>query len=596
MRGLQQGNVEPTRLRLVDVPLARICETEPIKEVKSRRPEGFPAIERVPRPIDIPLNITVRINVQTVDNNDVKPVESLLTLRSVSAPVGGVTPDQLDIQISSAGPAPVAAGNPPSQVGRGLRDDIEAFADERRRLRHSTEEIAKAKRLLEDITTAHGWKTHVDIDRQHVVSWIGRQQEERGWKSKTHDQVVNRLRAFGTTMMSLQRWKIDPFAGIAGIGGEADEGSRALPVGDVFAIARAGRDAHQLDGRCAGWRWLWNLFLFYTGLRVGEAWQIRVDDIELDGAAPLIHVRKEIAKNRVKWELPLHASLVAPLRKMIDANRKNRDSLTVIQRKRLDDGLLFLMRPNHHTFDRDLLAAGVAKFDKRKRAATFHSMRKTFETTLGVAGVGEEMCAYLRRHMTALTKRYFDPTPQEMHAAISRLPAWDGSDSHPPPRGEHDQPRSETPEKNTLPQTRHTSPDRRNFRESVGKGVDKRTDGRQDVSASKTSCTLTNQTPVPHASSPLAKSCSHLSEPMARSDGTGGYLESAEPSEKYSGGVRISPSPLVKRLTLGWVSFLLDSRRTQCTGRGILGERLSRLDRDAKCGDIRAESLWCGFS
>jgi len=557
MRSVEPRNVEPSRLRLVDLPLARICDSEPIREVKSRVPDGFMPIERGPRvgitarvepqqAVEIPLRITLCVNVQTGDNNGVAPIESLLTLKSVSAPVPDMTSDNFAPThvTDAAEAAPAPSGGAAS--GRGLRDDIEAFADERRRLRHNSEEIGKAKRLLEELMNAQGWKTHADIERQHVMSWIGRQQEERGWKSKTHDQVVNRLRTFGATMMDLRRWPSDPFAGIAGIGGEADEGSRALSTADVFAIARAGKQAHQLDGRCAGYRWLWNLFLFYTGLRVNEAWQIRLDDIELSGDFPLIHVRREIAKNKCKWELPLHPALVTPLREMIDANRLNRDSLTDVQRQRLDSGLLFLMRPNHHTFDRDLFVAGIAKFDKRKRAATFHSLRKTFETALGVAGVGEEMCAYLRRHMTTLTKRYFDPTPEEMHRAIARLPSWDGETpgtTPPDPHG-HEERRSESPAKPDATQSRNTSRDRGNIRESDTKGVDRPPKCRQDVSASKTSCTSTNQTPVPHASPPLAKSCSHLSEPMARSERAGGTSEPTEPSEKYRGGVRISPSPL----------------------------------------------------
>ena len=82
-------------------------------------------------------------------------------------------------------------------------------------------------------------------------------------------------------------------------------------------------------------------------------------------------------------------------------------------------------------FNRDLIAAGIAKCDERGRTLDIHALRHTFGTHLSKAGVPPRVAQAAMRHSSLdLTMNiYTDPALLDVAGAINALPKFNNTES-----------------------------------------------------------------------------------------------------------------------------------------------------------------------
>lgn len=304
----------------------------------------------------------------------------------------------------------VGAPAPP----RRISDDLQAWCDDRRRLQHSDLDVRKGRRAIEKIAADCGWVSRANIHQADAPAWLAQRMQGR-WSSKTHDNHVDYLRRWGRCMVNLGHWEDSPFESLASIGQEAEQGMGAFTFEEAWAIIDAAKE-QGLTHFCRWPRWTLYVFLLYTGLRVGEADKIRVDDLRLEQEFPALIVRKEVAKNRRRWVLPLHPVAVEAVRHVLAEPG-------TVKNARRSKGLLFPAMPADETIHNDMQAADVPKVNAEGESRCYHSFRKTFETVMASCGMHDRYPDYFMRHMTALKVRYFKPTPAMLAAEIAKFPS-----------------------------------------------------------------------------------------------------------------------------------------------------------------------------
>ncbi len=163
-----------------------------------------------------------------------------------------------------------------------------------------------------------------------------------GWSAKTRDDHAALLRQFGNWLVDDGRWSVNPFARLRSISTAATKTFRR----HAYTLAELGKVVDAAEQRAlqeyrtsnpmarpeslekkrrAGWeRGVLYQAAAYTGLRRGEITKLVWSDLNLDGAAPSLEVRPEIAKNRrrARIELPRWlAQLLVDVRKSQGAER-----------------------------------------------------------------------------------------------------------------------------------------------------------------------------------------------------------------------------------------------------------------------------------
>lgn len=154
------------------------------------------------------------------------------------------------------------------------------------------------------------------------------------------------------------------------------------------------------------------LLALHTGLRLSELRNLRWDDIDLD--APLIRLRAEDTKAKRADILPITPTARAMLTEWSHACGGL--------------GLVFSGGvPGHHTFQADLNAANINRYDKRGHKVDFHALRMTFITNLARAGVPQRQAMALARHTDPrLTANiYTDQDALPLAEAVAKLPTYE---------------------------------------------------------------------------------------------------------------------------------------------------------------------------
>lgn len=157
------------------------------------------------------------------------------------------------------------------------------------------------------------------------------------------------------------------------------------------------------------------LVALHTGLRLDELRRLQWSDIDLEHR--LIRLRAEATKSKRADVLPITQTAHAALQQQ--ATTSNAAGKVFAQ------GV-----PSHHTFQSDLTAAGIPRFDHRGLKADFHALRKTFITNLQRSGVSQRMAMALARHTDPrLTADiYTDQDALPLAEAAAKLPTYD--DAH----------------------------------------------------------------------------------------------------------------------------------------------------------------------
>ncbi len=183
-----------------------------------------------------------------------------------------------------------------------------------------------------------------------------------------------------------------------------------------------------------------------TGLRKGELSSLTVAQVDIDADVPYIVLDAADEKNRQGSELPIRDDLAQDIRTWLgDRLKAMQDAARLkigepIPMKlpgdlplfNVPDGLL-------HIFDRDLVAAGIArkvkdaktgktiidKRDERGRTIDVHALRTTFGTHLSKGGVAPRTAQAAMRHSDIkLTMGvYTDPKLLDVRGALNVLPS-----------------------------------------------------------------------------------------------------------------------------------------------------------------------------
>ena len=129
-----------------------------------------------------------------------------------------------------------------------------------------------------------------------------------------------------------------------------------------------------------------------TGLRRGELAQLQWRDVILDDAEPRLRLRAEATKAKREDEVPLHGDAIRVLKRL----RKGAAHPTEA---------VFREIPGPQQLYRDLAAAGIQQVEGRRpvpnasgETVDFHSLRRTFGTSLVKAGVPPLQLKRLMRH------------------------------------------------------------------------------------------------------------------------------------------------------------------------------------------------------
>ena len=280
-----------------------------------------------------------------------------------------------------------------------------------------------------------GWSCLADLKRSDLETWLAVESRPMHGKPKRSARSRN---AYQTALVSFSNWCVDsakampenPFTGMGKASEEADprRQRRAFTVEEVIRLVEAARNAPERpapvrkprpgskplrpDVKLSGPdRALLYLVLVQTGLRVGELAEILVRDVRLDDQFLRIDLPARVGKNRREAVIPLRRDLVNALRPRLEGKPPT---------ARVFDVPSSLIA----RFNADCKRAGIPKRDDRDKTVDIHSLRKTFNTWLAMAGVAPRIAQELMRHQDIkLTMgAYMDPALFDLSAAVEALP------------------------------------------------------------------------------------------------------------------------------------------------------------------------------
>lgn len=290
------------------------------------------------------------------------------------------------------------------------------------------------------LSTGRGGDRHRDdemrILREALGPWINRHIDELGttvysdWldtrivedlRNSTKGDRVSVLRRFGKWLMGARMLSYDPFALLRKPSAKTDpkrRRRRALKPREVLNLLRAtlARPLGLAQGSrvrqgVSDHEWLKlrrqgrvRAFVYRlvceTGLRRSEVRRIRIKDVSLEEAK--IWIPAVVAKARREQYVVLNSRIcrriAAYLRTLKGCNRET--PLFEIGRTITKKGKQKSRSavPEKRTFEADLEAAGIPKFDERGRVVDFHALRKSFVSHLRMNGVRLDLAQRLARH------------------------------------------------------------------------------------------------------------------------------------------------------------------------------------------------------
>ncbi len=280
-----------------------------------------------------------------------------------------------------------------------------------------------------------GWTTLADLKRADLETWLAAESRVVDKKPKRSARSRN---AYQTALVSFCNWCVtsaramasNPFDRMAKAKLKTDprRPRRALTVPEAIRLVEAARTAPERpEGkpkpragsvprrpavRLTGPdRALLYLVLVQTGLRIGELSQLLVRDVRLEGDVFRIELPARVGKSRREATIPLRRDLVEALRPRLDGKPPTAPVFDV------PSSLIA-------RFNGDCKRAGIPKRDDRDQTVDIHSLRKTFNTWLALAGVAPRVAQELMRHqhIDLTMGPYMDAGLFDLAAAVESLP------------------------------------------------------------------------------------------------------------------------------------------------------------------------------
>jgi integrase len=288
-------------------------------------------------------------------------------------------------------------------AGRPLADCVEDWLADLRRQGRCGKYVYYCSRALEKLRVECNWHSLASIRSDRLSRWLCAP-EQAHLSGRTLNYYLETARCF-------IRWCCahsppwlpgDPLAGIK----PADESKpraekRAFSPDELARLREHSR-----------WRWDVYLTAALTGLRHIELKRLQWQDVHLDGPTPHLALRAVATKARRADNVPLHPEVVSVLTRLRPQGACPTDKV-------------FKRMPKRKTFKKDVTErAKIPWRDELGRLASFHALRKTFGTSLALAGVPMRTAMELMRVTNAglLTGIYNDAHLLNGAAAVALLP------------------------------------------------------------------------------------------------------------------------------------------------------------------------------
>ena len=335
-----------------------------------------------------------------------------------------------------------------------LAEHITAHAAHMEGLGRAACTVQDQKRLMTAVADGCGWKSIADLNRPQLERWLNARVSE-GMGARTRNAHAVAAVAFGNWLVKAGRLTLNPFAKLPMMNVKADvRHERRVLTLEEFARLVDAAEWRPLERKAKGTlkpetidglKWLGRTramiykTLFYTGLRYGELRSIKLGQVRLDAGVPHFELRATDEKARRGAQVPLPAHLAAVLGEYITERKKRiagHPGASVTPFSGSLDTIPLFEIPSEcmsHVFDADLVFAGLATFDKKKRKVNksdaqgrtldVHALRHSFCTMVAQSGINMQTAQRLMRHATpAMTARYTHLTLTDLGGAMATLP------------------------------------------------------------------------------------------------------------------------------------------------------------------------------
>jgi len=279
--------------------------------------------------------------------------------------------------------------------------------------------IAEVTTKLRRTFKGCGFKTFSDIDDVVLDKYLLGLRKDKNLSTRTLNGYLGAAQQFCRfAIRVLKVAKASPLECMEGFGSvEADRRRlrRALTTKEVQKLLTTTTQSQdERYGMSGPERAMLYRFALTTGLRANEIRTLRVEHLDLDDPeGPVLCVEAAYSKHRERDTLPLHNSLVEPLRRFI------------VERAKAPGAKLFGGRYQSLTdktcdmLKEDLVDAGI-DFETVAGIVDFHSLRHTFVSSL--KGIAARQAQGLARHKSSdMTDRYSHRSIAEQRAALESV-------------------------------------------------------------------------------------------------------------------------------------------------------------------------------
>jgi integrase len=322
---------------------------------------------------------------------------------------------------------------------RPVREHVADYLTHLRMEGRSDKYMSEMERILNVILSASEIETLADLTGDKIDAYLAGMDSAAATKKK-HLTTIN---AFAGWCERKDRLDRNPLSRVTIPGGEEVRPRRALAEDEVRRLLEAARKRPLNDvemnrggrGNIGGTvvhtakvrdevkqrlllrgrerNLLYKLAIF-TGLRKNEIANLRVSHLKLDGPLPTYELPGKFTKGRRATKAKsakgaLLPEFAAELRGFIaESGKKPKDVLFVIPDKL------------NRVFKHDLKAAGIAERDEEGRYATFHSLRHSANTLLGIVKVPTRLRMLFMRHtdIRLTMQRYDDEAFQDLSQVV----------------------------------------------------------------------------------------------------------------------------------------------------------------------------------
>jgi integrase len=276
---------------------------------------------------------------------------------------------------------------------------VDSYVADLKALGRSADHVRHVDKRLQRLMRECHWQNLREATADSFLRWRTEQKQA----PNTINEYQAAVSALFSWLRKQNRVAANPFELVSKVDARGKESFHRRALNDD--------EARQL---LAGPRRLLYLLALHTGLRRGEIYALRWDDLHLDTANPYWMLPAVFVKNRKEQPRPLHPELVAELQKLKAAGKlKPEDSVFPEQ------------VPPMKVIRADFKTAGIPLKDERGHVVDFHALRTTYITRLQRAGVSPREAMELARHsdMRLTMKTYTDVAQLPLAATVRGLPS-----------------------------------------------------------------------------------------------------------------------------------------------------------------------------